>query len=72
LSTRGSEAKFDAERSALIVDHGEEELLLPAERFQIIEAAVIGVVFERSCPSLGKAIGEPRRRGEGERTQTLE
>ena len=67
-----ADPKFDAQWRALIVDDREEELLLPAKRLEMFEAAVIGVVFERRRPSFGKVIGDPRCRCEVERTQTLE
>jgi hypothetical protein len=49
-----TDAEFDAHRIALIVDYREERLLLPAERLEVPQGAVIGIVFNRGCPTWEK------------------
>ena len=67
-----ADAEFKAHRFALVVDYREQDLLLSAERLEMLKAAVIGVVLEGGCPAFGKIVGDPRRRRRIERPQTLE
>jgi len=52
-----ADAKLDAHRIGLIVDDREECLLLPGERLEVAQLAVICVVLKRDCPTFGKVIG---------------
>jgi hypothetical protein len=57
-------SELDGDRIAHIVDDREERLLLSIERLEVAQAAVIGVVFERHRPDLGKIVSDPRGRRE--------
>ena len=48
-----SYAELEAQRVAGVVDNAEERMILPAERCEIGETAVISIVLDRERPSLG-------------------
>ena len=67
-----ADAELDAHWIGLVVDHREKRLLLPTERLEVAEAAVIGVVLKCGCPTFGEIVGYPSRRSEIRGSQPLE
>ena len=48
-----SHAKLKVQWVAVVVDNAEKRMILPAERFEIGETAVIGIGLDCEGPSLG-------------------
>ena len=64
-------AEFDTHRIGLIVNHREERLL-PSERLEVVQPAIISIILKRGCPPLRKIIGDTSLWRKIQRAQALE